>query len=325
MRRVSLTWLALVTFSCATEENTGGPLGLGGGIGGDTGVSGSVGAAGTVGTAGTDNPTSGSGGVAVAGTGGSGDIGGSVTTGGGGLATSGTGGSFTTGGGGTFSMSGSGGSAGAGGKSTGGAGGSAGGGGKSTGGAGGSAGASGGSAGKGGGGSGGTGGTGGTGGSTGVAKCGDHAIPARAQWTGAASKECAPTCADPNGPFTAALAIDGNTATRFATGTTQLGGEWLQIDLGATATVKSVSINTASATDYTRHYQIRVNSVSIVDMHDPALATPILAQADGATGTMVIPLSSITNGRYVLISQTGMVAAGQTSWWSVNEVDVTCP
>ena len=305
MRRVSLTWLALITFSCATEQNTGGLNGLGGGVGGDTGVSGSVGAAGTVGTAGTDSPTSGSSGVGVAGTGGSGDFGGSVAAGGGGLATSGSGGSFTTGGGGTFSMSG--------------AGGSAGGGGKSSGGAGGSAGASGGSAGKGGG------GTGGTGGSTGVAKCGDHAIPARAQWTGAASKECAPTCTDPNGPYTAALAIDGNAATRFSTGATQLGGEWLQIDLGATATVKSVSINTASTSDYTRHYQIRVSDSSILTMHDPALAAPILAQADGATGTMVIPLSSITNGRYVLISQTGMVGAGETFWWSVNEVDVTCP
>ncbi|HXK20587.1 MAG TPA: discoidin domain-containing protein, partial [Polyangiaceae bacterium] len=165
-------------------------------------------------------------------------------------------------------------------------------------------------------------GNGGTAGSAGVAKCGDNAIPARTQWIGTASAECSPTCPDPNGPYTAALAIDGNTATRFSSGKTQVGDEWLQIDLGATATVNGVSINTVPAADYTRHYQIRV-SATTVDKAAP-LTGPILAEGDGMAGTLTIALSKAVNGRFVLISQTGMVAAGQTSWWSINEIGVTC-
>jgi hypothetical protein len=148
-------------------------------------------------------------------------------------------------------------------------------------------------------------------------KCGDNAIRAKAQWTATASNECAPTCTDPNGPYTAALAIDADVATRFATGKAQAGDEWLQVDLGAVGTVNHLTINTVSATDYTRHYQIRVSGTS------GDMAAQVLADAAGATGTMNITLSKTVNGRYVLISQTGNVGAA-TTWWSVNDVNITC-
>ena len=303
MGRVSYPWLALISLSCATAENSLDRLG-GEGIAGDTAMSGGVGATGTGGAA------SGGGGAASGGA--PGQVGGNSSAGNGGIDTGG-GGAFTQVGGtfgqaGTFAQGGMGGMGGTGGKSTGGTAGTGGAGGKSTGGTGGTGGKS----------TGGTGGTAGTGGVAGTVKCGDHAISAKTQWVGSASAECAPTCADPNGPFTAALAIDNNTATRFSSGKTQVGNEWLQIDLGATATVNSISINTVSATDYTRHYQIRV-SLTALDQ-----AAPILVEGNGATGNVVIPLGKAVNGRYVLISQTGMVAAGQTSWWSINEINVTC-
>ena len=106
-------------------------------------------------------------------------------------------------------------------------------------------------------------------------------------------------------------------ATRFATGKAQSGDEWLQIDLGAVGTVNHLTINTTSATDYTRHYQIRVSNTA------GDMAGQVLADADGATGIVPISLSKTVNGRFVRISQTGNVGAA-TSWWSVNDITVTC-
>jgi hypothetical protein len=212
------------------------------------------------------------------------------------------------GGGGTFSMLGGNGGTMAG-AAMGGAGGSAGG----AGGAGGKGGA-GGTAGKGG--TGGSGGSGGSGGA-GTVKCGAPAIPASAQWKATAMPECAPTCTDPNGPFTAALAIDGSAATRFASGQTQTGGEWLQIDLGAAAAVNRLTLNTVPANDYTRHYQVRVSNTS------GDMAAPVVAEGDGVAGTTNVTFGKVGSGRFVLITQTGTVAPA-TSWWSINEITVTC-
>jgi hypothetical protein len=148
--------------------------------------------------------------------------------------------------------------------------------------------------------------------------CGAPAIPAQTQWIGTASNECAPTCADPNGPFTAGLAIDGNVATRYSSGKTQTGGEWLQIDLGAAAAVNHLAINSVPANDYTRRYQVRVSNTP------GDMAAQILAEGDGAAGVTDIALSKVTSGRYVIITQSGAVVAPATSWWSINEITVTC-
>jgi hypothetical protein len=292
MRSAQYALLGVMVLSCATEE-TEIPLG-------DLGTAGATALAGSAGTG------AGTGGSATAGTGtasggGGAAAGGTFGTGGGGMASTGgtfgsLGGTFGSlggmpaGGGGAGGAAAGGGAGGAGGKAAGGMGGT---GGKATGG----------------------GGAGGGGNQT--AKCGDNAIRAKAQWTASASAECAPTCVDPNGPFTAALAVDADTATRFATGKTQTGDEWLQIDLGAVGTVNHLTINTASATDYTRHYQVRVSNTS------GNMAAQPLADADGAAGTIAVNLSKTVSGRYVLISQTGNVGAA-TSWWSVNDVTITC-
>jgi hypothetical protein len=167
------------------------------------------------------------------------------------------------------------------------------------------------------GGKGGAGGSGGSGGAT-TAKCGDPVIPAIAQWKASAAAECAPTCADPNGPFTAGLAVDGDVATRYSSGQTQTAGQWLQIDLGAAAAVNHLTINSVPANDYTRHYQVRVSNTS------GDMAAPVLADGDGAAGVININLTKVGVGRFVLITQTGSVMAPATSWWSINEITVTC-
>lgn len=295
MRSAHFVLLGVLVMSCATEQ-TDLPLG---------GLGNMAGSATDAGTGGSSDAGTG-GGATVAGTG--------TITGGAGAAagTFGAGGVGTSGSGGTFGMSaGSGGTATVGG--AGGMGGAAVGGGGSGGSGGKAAGGMGGMGGKA---SAGAGGMGGTGGAPAV-KCGDNAIRAKTQWTATASNECAPTCADPNGPFTAALAIDADTGTRFATGKAQAGDEWLQVDLGAVGTVNHLTINTASATDYTRHYQVRVSNTS------GNMAAQALADGAGASGVTDISLSKTVNGRYVLISQTGNVGAA-TSWWSVNDVTITC-
>jgi hypothetical protein len=54
------------------------------------------------------------------------------------------------------------------------------------------------------------------------------------------------------------------------------------------------------------------------------MAAPVLADGDGAAGVININLTKVGVGRFVLITQTGSVMAPATSWWSINEITVTC-
>jgi hypothetical protein len=112
-------------------------------------------------------------------------------------------------------------------------------------------------------------------------------------------------------------AIDGNLGTRYATGTKMLGTEWLQIDMGAAkGTVSEVTILTSNM-DFGRHIQIRMSNTSA----DTGAA--LLTEADGVTGTQTFDFKATTD-RYILISQTGMLMAGEITWWSVYEVNAYC-
>jgi len=151
--------------------------------------------------------------------------------------------------------------------------------------------------------------TGGSGGATaGAGGSVSGSCPAQTSWAATASDMAA---ADPP-----SQAIDGDPKTRFSTGTKMLGAEWLQVDLGASATVSGVTVSTANG-DYGRHLKIRVVATS------GDFAGAVLAEQDvtmsGDTAFTFTP----TAGRYVLIAQTGMLTTG-TNWWSVNEVTVTC-
>lgn len=284
MRQARYALLGLL-LGCATETNAN----LGDGLG----FGGSGGSAGALGTSGSGGQASGGGGMT---TGGMSNTSGTTGVAGVGIV------------GGTFGnpVGGTAGEAPVGGGGAGGAGGDAGAAGGGAGGKGGAGGA---------GGKGGSGGSGGSGGGMGTVKCGDLAIPAIATWKASASDECAPTCADPNGPFTAALAIDNSVATRYSSGTGQAGDETLQIDLGAQASINRVTINTVPAGDYGRHYQVRASANMAV------AGTPVLGDVNGAAGVTTINLSQTVNARYVLISQTGVFL---DSWWSINEITVTC-
>lgn len=53
-------------------------------------------------------------------------------------------------------------------------------------------------------------------------------------------------------------------------------------------------------------------------------AAPTLKEADGVTGTIVVPLASAKAGKFLTIRQTGADAASDIAWWSLHEVSVAC-
>lgn len=223
-----------------------------------------------------------------------------TSTGGSSASGSSTGGSFgfsgSTSFAGTFGTSGTatggsatGGAGGTGGKASGGAGGT---GGKASGGTGGKA--SGGAAGAGGGGN---------------AMCAGTTIPAKTTWQGTASQSDA--------AYQPAKAFDGDNTTRWSSGTKQVGGEWLQIDFGDPVTINEITLFTNN-NDFFKHYELRLSNTS------QDFAAPILKEADGVTGSIVVPLATAKAGQYLTIRQTEANPAGDIAWWSLHEVSVAC-
>ncbi len=236
------------------------------------------------GAAGTSSSSGGT--SVVAGTGG-------TTTGASGSTSTGGGGASATGGGGTTSTGGGGSSA------------TGGGGAKNTGGGGAT--------------SVGGGGTTSTGGTISTNPACTAPIPARTSWTGTASAYSNACTTDPTNALCnpPAYAFDADPSTRFSTGTKQVGTEWLQIDLGVAATIDLVTISTTNG-DYGRHLQIRVSNT------DQDTAAPVLLEQDGMTGSQPYQFKAPATGRYILISQTGMLTGTETNWWSVMDITAAC-
>ncbi|NJP35389.1 discoidin domain-containing protein [Micromonospora thermarum] len=125
----------------------------------------------------------------------------------------------------------------------------------------------------------------------------------RTGWTITASST------EPGG--SAANLKDGNPGTRWSSGAAQTGGEWLQVDLGATQTfnqiVMSTAKNSAEENDYPRGYTVQVSA-------DASTWTTV---ATGAGSEKATPINfPAARGRYFRITQTG----SSGSWWSVGEL-----
>jgi hypothetical protein len=209
----------------------------------------------------------------------------------------------------------------AGGEDTGGTGGSGGAGG--SGGTGGASGGSGGNASTGGGGSGGTGGAPGP-------KCSDHPLTAKSSWiaTGNPTSNGNGMEADPlyNPP---SHVLDGSLNERWSTGQPQAGGEWLQIDFGEEVSIKQLALillsdNSGNGGDYPRAYEVRLsNSAPAVD-GTPNFTPPIRASGAGVQNSnLTLNFPAPISGRYLSIRQTGATAS--TEWWTVAELNVSCP
>jgi F5/8 type C domain-containing protein len=130
-------------------------------------------------------------------------------------------------------------------------------------------------------------------------------IPPKSTWVATASV---------NGSL-APLAVDADTRTRYTTGRSQAGDEWLQVDFGITATIDEVTLDTSSSNDYPAHWQVRLSGTSV------NLAAPVVVEGDGTSPNIVIRFPATARGRYLLISQTGVNSA---HWWSVHELGASC-
>ena len=284
-RRVNLrlsvfTVLGGLVIGCATYENTApDAAGVVGNGGSDSGgTAGTTGGDAGSGTAGIVAAMSGNGG------GGSGSAGAGASAGGAG----GHGGLGGAGGSG-----GAGGASGSGGVANGGVGGTLGGagaGGKPSGG-------------------GGSGGSGGGGGAPATQTCAKNPITAKSKWVVTASSS--------ESPASPAQAIDDKLDTRWTTGKEQIGGEWLQLDLGGTVTLTKLTLMLGtSVDDYPRKYATRFSNSS------SNTNAPVLVNGMGAKGSdTVMNFPAGTTGRYLLISQSG---AAPGLWWSVAEIQVQC-
>jgi hypothetical protein len=140
-------------------------------------------------------------------------------------------------------------------------------------------------------------------------RCDDHPLTAKSKWVVTASSS--------DGPAPPAQAVDGNVATRWTTGKEQVGGEWLQIDFGATVSLTQLTLVLgSSANDYPRKYATRFSNSS------QDTAAPVLLSGMGAANSdTVMNFSKVTSGRYLHISQSGTAPA---LWWSVAEIQAQC-
>ena len=88
------------------------------------------------------------------------------------------------------------------------------------------------------------------------------------------------------GPFPASAAVDGNTGTRWSSAFSD--PQWLRVDLGATATIRSVTLNWEAA--YGRAFQIQTSA-------NGSTWTTIYSTTTGTGGVQNLTVSG--SGRYV--------------------------
>jgi hypothetical protein len=104
-------------------------------------------------------------------------------------------------------------------------------------------------------------------------------------------------------------ALDGNLTTRWSTGTSQVNGQWFQVDMGTTSVFNKLILNAVnSANDYPRGYQVTVSSDGINWSSSVATGT-------GSPSITTITFASQV-ARYIRITQTGSVSG---TFWSIDE------
>ena len=127
----------------------------------------------------------------------------------------------------------------------------------------------------------------------------------RTGWTATASDE-SPWPNDALGHM-----LDGDTSSRYTSGTGQYDGMWVQVDMGADRTFNKVELDPGSSIDdYARSADIYVSS-------DGASWTKVASVAGAGQPTQVATFATQT-ARYLKVVNTG--TAG--NWWSIAELNV---
>lgn len=108
-------------------------------------------------------------------------------------------------------------------------------------------------------------------------------------------------------------AIDGNRETRWATGRGMQPGDWFQVDLGAEATIRGLSLDADGSTgDYPRGYRVYVS------FDGESWGTPVVT-GSGESPVTNIEFPEPVRGRFIRIVQTGEVP---DLYWSIHELKV---
>ncbi|MER7922903.1 discoidin domain-containing protein [Streptomyces sp. NPDC096057] len=116
-----------------------------------------------------------------------------------------------------------------------------------------------------------------------------HSSPAAAADLPLSQGKTATSSSDENAGTVAANAVDGNTATRWSSAATDT--QWLQVDLGSTATITQVVLNWETA--YGSDYKIQTSA-------DGSTWTDVKSVTGGDGGTDTLDVSG--TGRYVRMS-----------------------
>ncbi|WP_051705235.1 discoidin domain-containing protein [Streptomyces sp. NRRL S-455] len=105
--------------------------------------------------------------------------------------------------------------------------------------------------------------------------------------------------------------LDGNSDTRYSSGTGQYDGLWIQVDMGQTQTFSKIVLDVGSSvSDYARSADVYVST-------DGTDWTKVSSVADGQRVHLIsFPTQT---ARYIKVVNTGDVAR---SWWSVAEFNV---
>ena len=107
-------------------------------------------------------------------------------------------------------------------------------------------------------------------------------------------------------------ALDGNLSTRWSTGTSQVSGQWFQVDMSSVNVFNKVVLNAAnSPNDYPRGYQVLVSNDG-VNWSGP------IASGAGNSSVTTITFTNVA-ARYIRIVQTGSVSG---LFWSIHEFNV---
>ena len=116
-----------------------------------------------------------------------------------------------------------------------------------------------------------------------------------------------------DGATQAALsAIEGNSRTRWSTGHAQTAGQWFTLDLGATQSFSTITLNAGSSTnDYPRGYEVFVSN------DGRSWGNPV-ATGIGKAALVLINFAT-QSARYVRVVQTG---SSPSWWWSIADLNV---
>ncbi len=102
--------------------------------------------------------------------------------------------------------------------------------------------------------------------------------------------------------------LDGNTATRWSTGTPMVNGQTVTVDMGGVNTIDQITMDSAgSLNDYAHGYQVNLSTDGV------NFGTPVATGA--GTAALVTVTFPATSARYIRVTQTG----SSSSWWSIAE------